>query len=139
MKDIKEKFFAPFGIRFNEFMKVDLINMQNTKHLATAKFALYNDPFVGRVDSTIYVELAKNYKKFTRQLTHAVKHTGEYAYIFENLKNLSSLLELKYDLTIQTRTAYLAGDKGKLQEIADKIYPEILKRLNRFYKSMRLL
>ncbi len=138
LKDIKEKFYQTFGIKFDTYMTADLVNMPFTKDTeALAKESLYNDPFVGRMDSGLPVEYASNYKKYTRKLAYASKHTGEYGYIFECYKNLSSVLELKFDLSIRTRKAYLENNKEELKLIAYKTYPELLKRTDKFYNSMR--
>ena len=64
----------------------------------------------------------------------AGKQAGEYGYIFESLSSLCSVLELKADLGVRTRKAYLAGNRDDLAKVAED-YPEILRRLEVFHRA----
>lgn len=136
LSQIKEKFEKLFGIAFDDFVKLDLPNqIKGNIYGNPSRYGLYNDPFCGKVDYHIEEGDGQEYKKRARQLALLEKRTGEYSYLFTNMKNLCRVMELKYDLGVKTRNAYLNNDKEKLLYIAENIYPKLLKRLDVFYKS----
>ncbi len=138
LKSIKKKFFDIFQIEWDSFMRVDLLGKKRLDdHVRHCKFGLYNDPFCGTCDFFIKDEDATDFKKFTRKLTYATKSVGGYAYLFESLKDLSAVLELKITLSNDTRKAYLERDIEKLKEITYKRYPLILRRFDKFYNSFK--
>ena len=136
LSEIKLKFETIFGISFDDFMKLDLPNhIKGNIYGNPSRYGLYNDPFCGKVDYHIAEGDGIEYQKRARQLALLEKKTGEYSYLFTNMKNLCRVMELKYDLGVRTRNAYLSQDKEKLFYITEKVYPELLKRLEKFYQS----
>ncbi len=139
MASIKQKFLDMFGIKWDDFIKVDLMSTRFGKYATVpSKFGLYNDAFCGKEDCNVQDGDEQNYVKYTRKLSRVIPKTGEYSYIFENLKNLSSVMELKLTLGIKTRKAYLENDRAELECIAYKVYPKLLKRLDRFYDGFHM-
>lgn len=137
---IKEKFQKLFGISFDDFMKLDLPNnIKGNVYGNPCRYGLYNDPFCGKLDYHIEEGDGQEYKKIARQLALLENKTGEYSYLFTNMKNLSRVMELKYDLGVKTRNAYLRKDMKQLSDISNNVYPKLLKRLEAFYKSFRLV
>ena len=79
------------------------------------------------------------YKSHSLKLKRAAKNAGEFGYLFENLFRLCKVMELKYDLGVRTRKAYLDNDREELQNIANNVYPELIKRLKAFTAGFRKL
>ena len=65
-------------------------------------------------------------------MNYAGKKAGEYAYIFESAKALAEYLAVKSEIGIKARKAYLDKDTEALTEIANVIYPKIIKKLDAF-------
>lgn len=139
--NIKAKFAELFGIKFDGFASLDLPNEIKDCDGCNnpSRWGLYNDPFCGRFDYHIEIGDGEQYKSNALKLKRAAKSAGEFAYLFDCLSDLCKVLELKYDLGVKTRAAYLAKNKKKLNEIANVVYPETIKRLKKFIVSFKAL
>ena len=136
LADIKKKFYDIIGVPFDDFIKLDTVNQVGGECVGSiAKSLLFNDPFCGVLDGHISLGDGKVYKGYANKLAAAEKRAHEYAYIFEAIKNLAKVLELKLDLSVKTRKAYQEKDNDELKRIANKVYPVLLKRLDVFYRS----
>lgn len=136
---IAREFSELFGMEYADFMQLDLPNLPDTGVkqelcIGLVKPLLYADPFMGIFDKNIEKEALAPYGKFAAVLQDAGKRAGAYGYIFETLSALCSVLELKADLGVRTRKAYLAGNKKDLAKVADD-YPESIRRLEDFHKA----
>ena len=136
---IAREFFELFGVQYADFVQLDLPNLpevgvKQELCICLVKPFLYADPFMGLFDKNIEGEALAPYGKFAAVLQDAGRRAGAYSYIFETLSALCSVLELKADLGVSTRKAYLAGDKESLANIAED-YPEIIRRLEGFHKA----
>ena len=89
---------------------------------------------MGIFDKNIEKETLPPYGRYVAILQDGATRAGEYAYLFENLSALCSVLELKADLGVRTRRAYLAGDKDGLTKIAED-YTETIRRLDVFHQA----
>lgn len=139
-KEIKQGFFDTFKVLFDTFMLLDLPNqIRGNVFGYPVKWGLYNDPLSGIYDYHIAADDGEIYKHYARTLSRAAKAAGEYAYLFDNLKLLCRVMELKYALGVQTRTAYLQKNMQELKRIADTVYPELIRRLRAFYDGFREL
>lgn len=139
--NIKAKFAELFGIKFDGFASLDLPNEIKDCDGCNnpSRWGLYNDPFCGRFDYHIEIGDGEQFKSNALKLKRAAKSAGEFAYLFDCLSDLCKVLELKYDLGVKTRAAYLAKNKKKLNEIANVVYPETIKRLKKFIVSFKAL
>ena len=138
MIEIKRKFKAHFGISYYDFCRLDLPNkIKGATTGNCGRWGLFADPFCGKFDYHIVEGDGEEYKKIARKLAFSAKKAGEFAYLFENTRNLCRVLELKFDLGVKTRSAYLMGDKDKLKKISTKTYPELIKRVKMFYVGIR--
>ncbi len=133
MSDIKQKFKELTGADFDAFMKLDKLNIRKHPNDNECKYALYNDTFTGLFDYSLD-GADEYYKSLSKQLSIASKKVGEYEYILKTGKALSDVLSLKAELGIKTRKAYLNKDKEALEVIANKIYPNLIKKLEVFIK-----
>ncbi len=138
--EIKQGFYDMFGIPFDTFALLDLPNrIRGNVFGYPVKWGLYNDPLSGIYDYHIAVSDGEIYKRYARALSRAAGSAGEYAYLFENLVSLCRVMELKYDLGVRTRTAYLQKNSEELGRIADAVYPNLIRRLRVFYNGFREL
>lgn len=139
--NIKKKFLELFGVKFDTFASLDLPNeiKDRTGSNNPSRWGLYNDPFMGRFDYHIEIGDGEEFKSNALKLKRAAKSVGEFSYIFECLSDLCRVLELKYDLGVRTRKAYLGKKKKDLEEIANSVYPELIKRLKKFIASFKAL
>lgn len=136
---ISREFPKLFGMEYGDFTQLDLPNLPDVGVkqelcIGLIKPLLYADPFMGIFDKSIEKETMTPYGKFAVVLQDAGRRVGEYGYIFETLSALCNVLELKADLGVRTRKAYLAGDREALIQIAGD-YPEIIHRLEEFHKT----
>ena len=140
----KAKFEELFGESWDDFMLLDFPmpqEMQRKTQVASgAKEMLYNDYFVGKLDSTVSLEgyEVKTYKSLAKKLENAAKRSKNYGYIFRSYAKLCKVLALKYDLGVKTRTAYKAKDMDGLRALIG-VYQKVLKALEAFLDEFRTM
>lgn len=136
--EIKKGFYKLFKIPYDDFMLLDLPNQFSYETPKGRPFLcknfLYMDPFLGWLDKAISEKRAIPYAQYASDLKKASKGAGEYAYIFESVSALCSVLELKTELGIKTRRAYQSGDKKVLSALV-KEYIKTAKRTEEFHKA----
>jgi len=145
VSEIKQKFYEWVGVKYDDFMLLDLPNLIDSKiHeesgrrqvVNPSKYYLYSDCFMSIFQNTEKAEYRDRFASIARKLNLAAKRTGEYAYLFETLAKLCRVLEIKVDICTRTRQAYKAGDKQQLDAvIAD--YKKMIKRTREFYNTFR--
>lgn len=96
----------------------------------------YQDVLMGMFDNSARDELKDYYKKYTRVLKNAAKHSKKFGYVYQNLSNLCSVLELKVNIGRHLRSAYKAGDIEALKLCLVDL-KKIQKRTEIFLESMR--
>lgn len=134
MASIKAKFKQLTGADFDALMKLDKLNNRKHYHDNECKYALYNDCFCGLFDYGLD-NADEYYKSLSKSLSAASKKVGEYSYVLETGKALADVLSLKAELGIKTRKAYLEKDNYTLNEIANKVYPKLIKKLDVFIEK----
>ena len=90
---------------------IDLTGTQNDSAEAVynpEKYLLYCDPFMGQLDNRVKPGGAADYADCAARLSRCESDT-EYGYLFRSLRALCNFLNIKADLGIRTRAAYLAG------------------------------
>ena len=136
-KKIAAQFHEKFGVSFDDFMYTDepdlCIDPENPMS-TLSKNMLYSDPFVGFFDYTakkgqgaVFASVAKKLKRIGAE--------NDFGYLFETLSALASVMEVKYDLGIRTREAYLQSREA-VKELLP-VYTETEKRLEKFYQAFR--
>lgn len=140
MDNIKEGFEKKYGISFDDFLLLDLPDTANKKNdranvLNPDKYMLFSDCFMGQMDNKVtigdgatYGECAKKLAKFT--------DNKDFGYIFKTQKALCEILEIKFELGIRTRHAYLKNDIDALKELLPD-YDEVIKRIDTFYNAFK--
>ena len=136
---IKTKFKRIVGVDFDDFMKVDIPNYLTDDAPryceAPSKYMLYSDLFSGFLDYTVESGKGAIFASYAKELTAISQKTRKYAYIFKTLSALCSVLEIKYELGIKTRSAYKSADKVELERLAKHEYTELEKRVRNFHKE----
>ena len=84
----------------------------------TEKYLLFNDPFMGILDSTLVGDEGEKFAKAARKLVYA-KNEPEWGYLFRTLYALCDALAIKANLGQRIRAAYSAKDKAALLAEAD--------------------
>ena len=135
---IKAKFKKMFGIDYDEFMEIDMPNhiVEYTSYPKNpAKYMLLSDYFNDFLDYSVTLGAGEKFGEISKKLSATAKKTRRYGYVFDAAAKLCDVLEIKYELGLRTRRAYEAGDKDALRQMAEKDYPEVVKRLNIFVKA----
>lgn len=139
MDIIKQQFEEMFGIKMDDFMKLDYTADYTSGgyNFYSEKVLVFNDPFLGFFD-----DIAPHSDEFkTKMRNHAEElkafETNErFGYLFTACKALCELLEVKSDLGIRTREVYHSGNKVELKKlIAD--YEETYQRVCSFFNAFR--
>ena len=140
-KSIKRKFYEAVGVRYDDFIALDLPNFlsadqDETVKCNAAKYLLYNDFLTGVNDRTVKEGVGEIYADHARRLKKTEKHP-EYGFIFKTLRLLSECLYYKADFGIVARKLYAAGDKAGMCEFIEKRCRPLKKKLERFYEAIR--
>ncbi len=138
---ISKDFETLFGYSYDDMMTLDLPNKSSSNPNLTdinnpCKCLLYNDPFLGWKDYAVAAEEHIPYDEYAKILAKKAKKAGKYAYLFEYLRDLCRVLELKAELGVKTRCAYKAKDMQELLRLAE-VYKQTAKRVKTFRNSFR--
>ena len=140
---IKQGFFDLFGIKFDDFMLLDLPNVTSKtsewKHdHVPSKNLLYSDCFMNSNDSYGEEVFNINYENYAQKLEDAVTRVDEYGYIFETLSALCRVLAIKATLSMRTREVYRRQDKAGWEKVLND-YEELQQLLHRFHEKFYAL
>ncbi|MBQ8683553.1 MAG: beta-N-acetylhexosaminidase [Clostridia bacterium] len=103
-----------------------------------SKYLLHQDVLVGLFDKHLDAETFPPYFAETAvKLREAAARNPAFAYLFEMEAALCEVLELKAALGVNLTAAYKAGDKATMADIADRIIPETLARLEKLIYTYR--
>lgn len=130
-------FLALTDIRLNDFLLIDSPNMLGKSRLyceCPSKYFLYSDLFSGFLDARCYDEYETSIKEAVKNLEKV--DGGKFRMAFDVDKTLAKVLEIKLLLGKKTRSAYQNKDIASLKEMAEKIYPELIKRIENFHDAM---
>lgn len=122
MEDVKLRFEEKFGARFDDFMLFDQVMREETErfYLSPSKYLLYNDPFIGFLDTTIPESCKADYQEIA-DLTEPLIKNEKWGYLFESNNKLCKVIAAKCDIGIKIRKAYKENDKESLSEYADEL------------------
>jgi hypothetical protein len=101
----------------------------NPKNFNAAKVLLWQDPLAGLFDYDIKgLGLASHYAKEAVFFEKALEGKDPYG-LFKFSALIARALEIKAEIGCRITAAYKAGDKTGLNEIAKKIIPDLIKRI----------
>lgn len=139
LADIKQKFYEWVGVKYDDFMLLDLPDqiVRIKDGVATpSKYFLYADCFASIFQNTESEDYARSYASVARRLNLAAKRAGEWSYLFDTLSKLCALLAMKVTICTRTREAYASGDAAALDAvIAD--YKKMIRLTRAFYNAFR--
>lgn len=133
-----KEFLALTGYERSEFMKIEWADTFCGKYtkdnVSVTKVMLYNDLFLGQLDTEVDPEGIANFKRTIEELKKIPD--GQYAHIFQTVAALTEVHVLKYDMGIRLRKAYKSGDKKTLHSIVSEI-DQLLEKLQAFIPLLR--
>ena len=141
MAKIKSEFEKITGESFDAMFDLDLVNFvgENTDgQKCIAKSMLYNDAFLGFLDSGVKPGVAAEYAEHAKKLWKHADASKNYGYIFEMSAALCDVLAIKYDLGARTRESYRKGSREELAVIAEE-YLTAQDKLKLFHEKLSLL
>jgi hypothetical protein len=123
---------------YDAFLALEYPNLpeldQPPRITSAVKYALYNDPFKGLMDTQMGSDKGARFKEIAEELKKYAKNK-KWGYIFKSVSALSSVCEIKFYLGVRTHELYKTGDKDGLKALASNEYKEVLKRLKIFYSA----
>ena len=130
---------------FDDFCALDLPD--SAKKGALSKTLLFNDCFMGLVDTSIEYEDKNKFKDAAAKLKKIAKNSSSYAYLFDCSAKLCDVLATKVTLGKQTRELYVKmknGDentvivcKKELKKLIAKGYKPLIRQLETFYAAFK--
>ena len=135
---IKGEFERRTGVSWDAFMELDLPGTRNAEKGSTCnqeKYLLYNDCFLGQLDTCVPVGCGRQYADCARRL-EALQSRPEWGYLFQTLGALCRVLEIKAELGIRTHEAYFKRDMDALRALIGD-YRELERRLERFHAAFQ--
>lgn len=142
---LRRRFKVCLHSSFDDFMMLDtpaevydIAKKKEPIFNSSFKYLFYNDPLLGLFDSLVVSgEYNRYYKKYAENIRTAARRNKEFAYVFETIADMCSVLEIKCDLGVRLKKSYDAGDREGLKNILEKDLPLLNRRLANFYKSVR--
>lgn len=136
---IADGFEKLFGISKTDFDLLELPDIvsgvDGLKLCNASKYLMYADPFLGIADKTLTEYKPIPYADYAERLSAVISRAGEYAYIFEVMRKLCRLLDVKANLGVRTRAAYRDKDIQALATvIAD--YECAANRAREFFEAL---
>lgn len=139
---IKEKFEKKFGLSFDDFMLLDMVNyvadeekLDKCQPHNPSKYCFYADTFNGFTDYTVAEGGNARYAALAEKLHAIAKKNRRFGYIFENEARLCDVLALKYEMGVLVRKAYKEGRRWDLELYAKRDYPEMIRAAEGFAKA----
>lgn len=132
-QSIRDGFSEMFGANFDDFIQIDLPASPNGdgNTVDSEKYLLYNDCFLGRLDSTVASGDGERFAEAARRLER-LSGSPDFGVLFTSMRRLCEVLEIKAEIGWRTRAAYCSGDRAALKAVTEE-YGELLGRLNVFY------
>lgn len=141
---IKRRLYTCANMEFDDFMELDSVNLTPDNpspgrvSVGPAKYLFYQDVLQGlydtHIDQTTY---PAHYQQCYETLSAIADKDNEFSYIFRSLAMLSHVLELKCDMGIRLKAAYVIKDTRVLEKIVDEECPELIRRIEIFHEAFR--
>ncbi|MBQ7058803.1 MAG: beta-N-acetylhexosaminidase [Firmicutes bacterium] len=136
MEEIAKRFEFVTGAKWDDFMRFAEINYipgtEKGKNIpySPSKFLMYQDVLEGLFDANLDGDAVRDYYlSLTKAYEESIGRNGKYDSLMKFYYLVSGVLEIKADLGIQLRKAYLSGDHRELGLIRDEVLPELQKRV----------
>lgn len=136
-EEAEKLFVETTGMTKDEYMIADYLDypyFQEIKEIANCSFYyLYADPLLAIFHSMVTENIDKAFADYAAKVAKVKK--GRFAYIFDVYEKLALVLEKKAKMGVNIKNAYKANDKETLRKIATEDIPEVVKRLDVFFKA----
>lgn len=138
MSVIKQDFYEMFNVRFDDFIKFELVNRPASydpnRFYTVSKFMLYNDPFLGIFDNTYHQGDELVYQNHYKTIKKLAKRLNEFDYLATYYSQLCKVLYYKYNLGVNTRKYYQTHEGF---DSLIKQYDNAIKELAKFIEAFR--
>lgn len=137
-KEIEARFYEATGVAFRDMMLLDLPDKTERvyKPVNPSKYLLFNDCFMGILETASRPEDNATYASHARRLSRAAKRAGEYAYLFDAAAKLCRALSLKANLCADTRAVYASGDRAAFDALIQR-YDRTIRAVDDFTRAFR--
>ncbi len=140
-KQIEREFNELFGLSYADLALLEIPNQFSINEFNRDKMTwnpckclLYQDVFMGLIDSEIEKYPLIPYGDYAKILEEKIATAGQFGYLFKSMSALCSVLEIKYTIGLKTRKLYNQQDKLGLSNLI-KEYDEVLLRLEKFHTA----
>lgn len=106
-------------------------------HSNPCKYLFFQDVLMGLFDYHVNPDFSCWFKAEKEKLEALAKNDSRFSYIFDSIAKLCAVLEIKSDLGVRLKKAYDAGDREALKKLANEDMPEMLKRLEVYYRAFK--
>lgn len=135
-------FRLAFGMSEEDFTRLEDANRLADGDISadtncSSKYFLYNDPFLGVMDSNVTEETSARFAANADTLGKIAARGGEFGYLFGTLEALCLALADKADLGVRLTAAYRAGDRAELTRLAEEVFPRAMEKIRAFYARFR--
>lgn len=129
------------GESFEDMLLLDRANSVDAGHWTCSggnpsKYLLYMDILAGIAERHTTPEYPRRYEEGAKLLREAAQRSPALGYMYDNIANLCSVLAIKSRVGVNAQKAYLENDRETLAEIAEKVIPELINRMERFHKTV---
>ncbi|NSW89229.1 MAG: beta-N-acetylhexosaminidase [Firmicutes bacterium] len=146
---LKKRFKFCTGTDYDDFISVKYIDEVpgtqngNTNNRNTSKYLMWQDVLLGLFDKNIEgLPLSSHYNDLAKKLSVYAGRNGDLNFVFEYLRRVSLVLELKAEMGIRITNAYRNKNNVVLEELAQKELPELIKRvknLREYHRSLWMM
>ena len=138
---LARRLLACTGESLGDMLLLDLANNVDDAHWTCSagnpsKYLLYMDILGGIAERHTTASYPEKYKKNAVVLHEAARRSPNLGYMYETLANLCSVLAVKSRVGVDAQVAYFAGDREKLQGIADVVLPDLIEKMEKFHRSV---
>lgn len=132
-------FAALCGCGLSDFLSLEAANLtgMGNLHSSAGKDLLFNDCFLGLLDAAVPANAGTMYAFAEKKLRESAGRAGRWRYLFSVQIALTHALELKAELGLRTREAFLSGDREKLRVLAVTDYSIARRRISALLKAVR--
>ncbi len=127
---------AVLGASYKDFLEMDLLLYKQMWAIAH-KYMLYGDPLLGTWDYHIPNDTDEFFTNAANVFEGCAQRNPKWAYIFNALEKLSSVLATKASFGIKLKEAYDNKDKDELGIIANETVPYLIEEIKDFIASHR--
>lgn len=136
MKKLAKRFKFVTGMDMECFMNIKYLDEvpgttnDNFDNFNASHILMWQDILCGLFDKDLEdLNLSEHYKNLTDKYAEYEKKAGSYAFLFEFIKKISAVLEIKSEIGLKITEAYKSSNRNGLNDIAVQVLPELRKRV----------